>query len=206
MPAGGPLTCCRWRLIFIHITTRGHIDGTSLCVSVLWSLNPTALTPLPPFFFHPTIPLSRCASGYHGNPQMPGGRCEECKCSAWGALPGPCDPETGQCRCRGGATGLSCHQCMERHVCGPAGITCKTLNTSLYLYIFISIYPSIYLPPYLCLYIYQLFIYIYIYIFICLSVFLHLYLSIYIYINIFIYHLCFYVIYIIFVSVSVVCW
>ncbi|CAL8316372.1 unnamed protein product, partial [Boreogadus saida] len=65
----------------------------------------------------------RCATGYHGNPRMPGGRCEECKCSAWGALPGPCDPETGQCRCRGGATGLPCDQCMERHVCGPAGIT-----------------------------------------------------------------------------------
>uniref|UniRef100_A0A8C5D3E4 Basement membrane-specific heparan sulfate proteoglycan core protein n=1 Tax=Gadus morhua TaxID=8049 RepID=A0A8C5D3E4_GADMO len=58
----------------------------------------------------------RCATGYHGNPRMPGGRCEECKCSAWGALPGPCDPETGQCRCRGGATGPSCDQCMERHV------------------------------------------------------------------------------------------
>ncbi|XP_056150110.1 laminin subunit alpha-2 [Lampris incognitus] len=65
----------------------------------------------------------RCASGYHGNPRMPGGHCEECKCSVWGALPGPCDPVTGQCRCRGGTTGRSCDQCMERHVCGPAGIT-----------------------------------------------------------------------------------
>ncbi|KAM4601168.1 laminin subunit alpha-2 [Polymixia lowei] len=65
----------------------------------------------------------RCASGYHGNPQMPGGHCEECKCSGWGALPGPCDPVTGQCRCRGGTTGKSCDQCMAKHVCGPAGIT-----------------------------------------------------------------------------------
>ncbi|XP_076023918.1 laminin subunit alpha-2 [Genypterus blacodes] len=64
----------------------------------------------------------RCSSGYHGNPRMPGGRCEECKCSLWGALPGPCDPVTGQCRCRVGASGLTCDQCMERHVCGPAGI------------------------------------------------------------------------------------
>uniref|UniRef100_A0A665URX2 Basement membrane-specific heparan sulfate proteoglycan core protein n=1 Tax=Echeneis naucrates TaxID=173247 RepID=A0A665URX2_ECHNA len=64
----------------------------------------------------------RCATGYHGNPRMPGGRCEECKCSLWGALPGPCDPVTGQCRCRDGASGRSCEQCMERHVCGPAGI------------------------------------------------------------------------------------
>uniref|UniRef100_A0A3Q3KQ98 Laminin, alpha 2 n=1 Tax=Monopterus albus TaxID=43700 RepID=A0A3Q3KQ98_MONAL len=68
----------------------------------------------------------RCATGYHGNPRMPGGRCEECKCSLWGALPGPCDPVTGQCRCRVGAFGKSCDQCMDRHVCGPAGIICKT--------------------------------------------------------------------------------
>ncbi|XP_074541079.1 laminin subunit alpha-2 [Halichoeres trimaculatus] len=64
----------------------------------------------------------RCATGYHGNPLMPGGRCEECKCSPWGALPGPCDPVTGQCRCRVGTSGRSCDQCMGRHVCGPAGI------------------------------------------------------------------------------------
>ncbi|XP_037606029.1 laminin subunit alpha-2 isoform X8 [Sebastes umbrosus] len=64
----------------------------------------------------------RCATGYHGDPRTPGGRCEECKCSLWGALPGPCDPVSGQCRCRVGASGTTCDQCMERHVCGPAGI------------------------------------------------------------------------------------
>ncbi|XP_061125977.1 laminin subunit alpha-2 isoform X2 [Syngnathus typhle] len=64
----------------------------------------------------------RCSSGYYGNPQIPGGRCEECKCSPWGALPEPCDPVTGQCRCTFGSSGRSCDQCMERHVCGPSGI------------------------------------------------------------------------------------
>ncbi|CAN9507937.1 unnamed protein product [Ophioblennius macclurei] len=64
----------------------------------------------------------RCATGYHGNPRLPGGRCEECKCSSWGALPGPCDPATGQCRCRPGVSGLLCDQCMGRHVCGAFGI------------------------------------------------------------------------------------
>uniref|UniRef100_A0A8C9W1A7 Basement membrane-specific heparan sulfate proteoglycan core protein n=1 Tax=Scleropages formosus TaxID=113540 RepID=A0A8C9W1A7_SCLFO len=64
----------------------------------------------------------RCASGYHGDPRAPGGRCEECKCDSVGALPGPCDPRTGQCRCRPGATGRACDRCMERHVCGPSGI------------------------------------------------------------------------------------
>ncbi|XP_071058103.1 laminin subunit alpha-2 isoform X1 [Pseudochaenichthys georgianus] len=64
----------------------------------------------------------RCSTGYHGNPRMPGGHCEECKCSVWGAQPGPCDPVTGQCQCRVGASGTSCDQCMDRHVCGDAGI------------------------------------------------------------------------------------
>ncbi|XP_062857847.1 laminin subunit alpha-2 [Trichomycterus rosablanca] len=64
----------------------------------------------------------RCASGYHGNPRVPGGGCEECKCDAVGAMPVPCDPHTGACRCRPGATGLKCDRCMERHVCGPTGI------------------------------------------------------------------------------------
>ncbi|XP_034018533.1 laminin subunit alpha-2 isoform X2 [Thalassophryne amazonica] len=64
----------------------------------------------------------RCASGYHGNPKVPGSWCEECKCSLWGAWPSPCDPVTGQCRCRVGSSGKSCDKCMERHVCGPAGI------------------------------------------------------------------------------------
>ncbi|KAJ8385914.1 hypothetical protein AAFF_G00178760 [Aldrovandia affinis] len=64
----------------------------------------------------------RCASGYHGDPQAPGGKCEECKCDRVGALPQPCHHLTGQCRCRSGATGLACDKCMERHVCGPSGI------------------------------------------------------------------------------------
>ncbi|XP_030638763.1 laminin subunit alpha-2 [Chanos chanos] len=64
----------------------------------------------------------RCAPGFHGDPRVVGGRCEECKCDPYGSVPGPCDPVTGQCRCRAGASGLKCEQCMERHVCGPTGI------------------------------------------------------------------------------------
>ncbi|XP_076872711.1 LOW QUALITY PROTEIN: laminin subunit alpha-2 [Brachyhypopomus gauderio] len=64
----------------------------------------------------------RCAAGFHGNPQVVGGRCEECKCDPVGAWPVPCDIHTGQCQCRTGATGLKCNHCMEKHVCGPAGI------------------------------------------------------------------------------------
>uniref|UniRef100_A0AAR2JGC3 Basement membrane-specific heparan sulfate proteoglycan core protein n=1 Tax=Pygocentrus nattereri TaxID=42514 RepID=A0AAR2JGC3_PYGNA len=64
----------------------------------------------------------RCAAGFHGDPRAVGGRCEECKCDVVGAWPVPCDTRTGQCQCRPGATGLKCDRCMERHVCGPAGI------------------------------------------------------------------------------------
>lgn len=70
----------------------------------------------------PTAP--RCASGYHGDPQVPGGRCEECKCDPVGALPEPCDPRTGQCICRPGASGHTCGVCMERHVCEASQIVC----------------------------------------------------------------------------------
>uniref|UniRef100_A0A6Q2XIM3 Basement membrane-specific heparan sulfate proteoglycan core protein n=1 Tax=Esox lucius TaxID=8010 RepID=A0A6Q2XIM3_ESOLU len=58
----------------------------------------------------------RCATGYHGDPRAPGGKCEECKCDLYGAWPQPCDPGSGQCRCRPGASGRTCSQCMERHV------------------------------------------------------------------------------------------
>ncbi|XP_051500882.1 laminin subunit alpha-2 [Myxocyprinus asiaticus] len=64
----------------------------------------------------------RCAPGFHGNPNVVGGQCEECKCDTNGAFPTPCDTRSGQCQCRPGARGLKCDQCMERHVCGPEGI------------------------------------------------------------------------------------
>lgn len=100
-------------------------------------------------FSHAPLPTppSRCSTGYHGNPEMPGGRCEECKCSSWGALPGPCDPVTGQCRCRVGTVGKSCDQCMERHVCGPTGIICKT-NTQRHAPYWCSFMPFFFLPFY----------------------------------------------------------
>ncbi|CDQ57478.1 unnamed protein product [Oncorhynchus mykiss] len=74
----------------------------------------------------------RCATGYHGDPRAPGGKCEECKCDPYGAWPQPCDPRSGQCHCRPGATGRTCSQCMERHVCGPSGIVCTYTNITYY--------------------------------------------------------------------------
>ncbi|XP_078505043.1 laminin subunit alpha-2 isoform X3 [Lissotriton helveticus] len=57
----------------------------------------------------------RCASGYTGNPKIPGGSCQECECDAHGSLPVPCDPVTGQCHCKAGATGWKCDGCTDRH-------------------------------------------------------------------------------------------
>ncbi|XP_069463573.1 laminin subunit alpha-2 isoform X3 [Ambystoma mexicanum] len=57
----------------------------------------------------------RCASGYTGNPRIPGGSCQECECDPHGSLPVPCDPFTGQCRCKPEATGWTCAGCMDRH-------------------------------------------------------------------------------------------
>ncbi|XP_036906226.1 laminin subunit alpha-1 isoform X2 [Sturnira hondurensis] len=58
----------------------------------------------------------RCSSGYHGNPQMPGGSCQRCDCSPHGSVHRDCDRGSGQCVCRPGATGLRCEECEPRHI------------------------------------------------------------------------------------------
>uniref|UniRef100_A0A481B651 Laminin subunit alpha-2 isoform a n=1 Tax=Sus scrofa TaxID=9823 RepID=A0A481B651_PIG len=57
----------------------------------------------------------RCAPGYAGSPSSPGGSCQECECDPHGSLPVPCDPVTGICRCRPGATGPKCDGCKHWH-------------------------------------------------------------------------------------------
>uniref|UniRef100_A0A8B9XKA2 Laminin subunit alpha-2 n=1 Tax=Bos mutus grunniens TaxID=30521 RepID=A0A8B9XKA2_BOSMU len=57
----------------------------------------------------------RCAPGYAGSPSSPGGSCQECECDPHGSLPVPCDPVTGICTCRPGATGLKCDGCEQGH-------------------------------------------------------------------------------------------
>ncbi|XP_066555448.1 laminin subunit alpha-2 [Amia ocellicauda] len=76
----------------------------------------------------------RCSSGFYGDPQSPGGSCQECKCDRIGSFLQPCDTHTGQCHCRPGALGLSCDRCMERHVCEAVGIiSCDDECTGLLL-------------------------------------------------------------------------
>ncbi|KAM9666921.1 laminin subunit alpha-2 [Trichechus inunguis] len=57
----------------------------------------------------------RCAPGYTGSPSSPGGSCQECECDPHGSLPVPCDPVTGLCTCRPGATGQKCDGCKRWH-------------------------------------------------------------------------------------------
>ncbi|KAF5920031.1 hypothetical protein HPG69_014397 [Diceros bicornis minor] len=57
----------------------------------------------------------RCAPGYTGSPSSPGGSCQECECDPHGSLPVPCDPVTGLCTCRPGATGQKCDGCERWH-------------------------------------------------------------------------------------------
>ncbi|KAB0360576.1 hypothetical protein FD754_004732 [Muntiacus muntjak] len=57
----------------------------------------------------------RCAPGYTGSPSSPGGSCQECECDPHGSLPVPCDPVTGICTCRPGATGPKCDGCEQGH-------------------------------------------------------------------------------------------
>ncbi|KAM6279709.1 laminin subunit alpha-2 [Porphyrio hochstetteri] len=76
----------------------------------------------------------RCSSGYSGNPQTPGGSCQECECDQYGSLPVPCDLVTGQCTCKPGFTGWKCGGCEHRHARdGMKCISCDDECTGLLL-------------------------------------------------------------------------
>ncbi|NXW31629.1 LAMA2 protein, partial [Phaetusa simplex] len=76
----------------------------------------------------------RCSSGYTGNPQTPGGSCQECECDRYGSLPVPCDRVTGQCTCKPGFTGWKCVGCEHRHARdGMKCISCDDECTGLLL-------------------------------------------------------------------------
>ncbi|XP_045150594.1 laminin subunit alpha-2 isoform X3 [Echinops telfairi] len=76
----------------------------------------------------------RCAPGYTGNPSSPGGSCQECECDPHGSLPVPCDPVTGLCTCRPGATGQKCDGCQHWHAReGAECVFCGDACTGLLL-------------------------------------------------------------------------
>uniref|UniRef100_A0A8C3JI83 Laminin subunit alpha 2 n=1 Tax=Calidris pygmaea TaxID=425635 RepID=A0A8C3JI83_9CHAR len=76
----------------------------------------------------------RCSPGYTGNPQIPGGSCQECECDPYGSLPVPCHPLTGECTCKPGFTGWKCAGCEHRHARdGMNCISCDDECTGLLL-------------------------------------------------------------------------
>ncbi|KAM4693155.1 laminin subunit alpha-2 isoform 1-T1 [Discoglossus pictus] len=74
----------------------------------------------------------RCADGYYGNPQVPGGSCKPCQCNDNLDLlaPGCCDSETGACLiCKPGVAGQYCDKCADGYF-GEAtgGSVCHPCN------------------------------------------------------------------------------
>ncbi|XP_020284881.1 basement membrane-specific heparan sulfate proteoglycan core protein isoform X6 [Pseudomyrmex gracilis] len=54
----------------------------------------------------------QCATGYQGNPLIPGDMCVPIsQCDPHGSLSPNADPLTGKCHCKQYATGLTCNQC-----------------------------------------------------------------------------------------------
>ncbi|KAG7468897.1 laminin subunit beta-4-like [Solea senegalensis] len=50
-----------------------------------------------------------CKPGYYGNALVQ--NCKACECNLEGTERPSCDPETGECLCRAGATGILCDEC-----------------------------------------------------------------------------------------------
>uniref|UniRef100_A0A8C4HDS2 Laminin, beta 2-like n=1 Tax=Dicentrarchus labrax TaxID=13489 RepID=A0A8C4HDS2_DICLA len=70
----------------------------------------------------------RCAPGYYGNPEQPGGQCLPCECS--GNInaqdPESCDPRTGQClKCLYYTDGPSCAHCQHGYYGNALAHDCR---------------------------------------------------------------------------------
>ncbi len=66
--------------------------------------------------WHLSFCLSRCASGFYGNPHVVGGACVRCDCNGNVNISeaGHCDTITGEClRCLGNTAGRHCEICQS---------------------------------------------------------------------------------------------
>ncbi|EGW09988.1 Laminin subunit alpha-2 [Cricetulus griseus] len=62
------------------------------------------------------IPSNKCAEGYFGQPSIPGGSCQPCRCNdnLDFSIPGSCDSLSGSCLiCKPGTTGRYCELCAD---------------------------------------------------------------------------------------------
>ncbi|XP_021927336.1 basement membrane-specific heparan sulfate proteoglycan core protein isoform X6 [Zootermopsis nevadensis] len=86
----------------------------------------------------------QCASGYQGNPFIPGDRCTQGYCDAAGSLSPRPDSSTGRCICKDYTTGPTCNQCKPNNFhldasnqfgciqCFCSGVTGQCLSSSWY--------------------------------------------------------------------------
>ena len=71
---------------------------------------------------------------FYGNPQAPGGRCEQCFCNGNidRRVPGSCDQLTGECKkCLNNTTGFYCEKCMVGYYGNPKEGGCKECKCDL---------------------------------------------------------------------------
>uniref|UniRef100_UPI00358F3273 laminin-like protein epi-1 n=1 Tax=Myxine glutinosa TaxID=7769 RepID=UPI00358F3273 len=79
--------------------------------------------------YHTTGPrCERCEDGYYGDATKQ--KCLSCDCNPEGALSPPCDPVTGECRCRPRVAGTSCKACLPDHFGFPTCRQCSCHRNS----------------------------------------------------------------------------
>ncbi|CAG0918509.1 unnamed protein product [Notodromas monacha] len=72
-----------------------------------------------------------CDYGFYGDPMTADGQCLPCNCNPYGSTSDMCDKDTGQCPCKRGTSGRSCHICsrfppmiMTEYGCQPCNDGC----------------------------------------------------------------------------------
>lgn len=76
----------------------------------------------------PGTRCDRCAPGYYGNPEQPGGQCQPCRCN--GNIDTEdsesCDPRTGQClKCLYHTDGPACAHCEQGYYGNALAHDCR---------------------------------------------------------------------------------
>lgn len=103
---------CWSRLARCHVTSvRMDTQEQTVRGEDEWQIDPPIRSSVPTVI---PVSVSRCASGFYGNPQVVGGACVRCECHGNVNISeaGYCDIITGEClRCLGNTAGRHCEVC-----------------------------------------------------------------------------------------------